>query len=383
MTAARSGTPASHGVANRIRQVAGEVVLVLPAYLTARLLVAAAFVLGIVVADDLVPGQRPETLRQGLTAWDGQWYGAIATEGYEGIPREGLRFFPLFPLVARWVDAVLPGGIDVALVVVANLCALVFAVVARRLVLHETGDAALASLATWTLALFPASFVLVWGYAEPMMLAAAAGALLSMRRRRWLAAGALGAVAALARPLGAFLALAAALEAARGIATATRGERLERLAAVIGPLVGLGAYLAWVGVRFDDWLLPLTVQEDFRGEARDPLRRILDGLGDLVGPEALGDGLHVPFAIGFVALLVIGVRRWPASFTVFAAAVLATSLGADNLNSLERYGLNAFPIVLTLAWVARRWHVERVVLTVAAGGMVALSALASLGPYVP
>ena len=51
--------------------------------------------------------------------------------------------------------------------------------------------------------------------------------------------------------------------------------------------------------------------------------------------------------------------------------------------SLERYGLNAFPLALTLAVLLKREQLERVVLMGLAGGMVALSALAWTGAYVP
>jgi hypothetical protein len=360
-----------------------ELLAVLPAYLTARVLVGVSFVLATIASDHLRPGDRPPTLTQGLVAWDGQWYGAIATDGYAAIPLEGVRFFPLFPLLARWLDLVLPGGVDVALVVVANVFALVLAVVLRRLVLLETGDRALADLSSWVVALFPASFVLVWGYSESLMLAAAVGAFLALRTRHWLVAALLGVVAGLTRPLGVFLAVPAALEALRGVRGAGPAEVARRLAAVAGPVVGTGIYLLWVGDRFGDAMLPFTVQEDLRGEPTEPFGRILDGLADLFGPEALGDGLHVPFAIGFVVLLVLGFRRWPLSWTAFAAFVLVTSLAADNLNSLERYGLNAFPILLTLAVVARAWRIERVVLAGCAAGLVALNTLAALGPYVP
>jgi hypothetical protein len=103
----------------------------------------------------------------------------------------------------------------------------------------------------------------------------------------------------------------------------------------------------------------------------------------MFGAERLGDGLHIPFAIAFVALLVLTFRWWPVSYGIFAAIVLAVALGAENLNSLERYGLNAFPLALTLAVLTRNAKLDRVVTTVLAGGVVALSALAWTGAYVP
>jgi apolipoprotein N-acyltransferase len=63
--------------------------------------------------------------------------------------------------------------------------------------------------------------------------------------------------------------------------------------------------------------------------------------------------------------------------------LLITALAAENLNSLERYALSAFPLALALAGLTRDDRVERVALAVLAGGVVALSSMAWLGVYVP
>jgi hypothetical protein len=82
-------------------------------------------------------------------------------------------------------------------------------------------------------------------------------------------------------------------------------------------------------------------------------------------------------------LLVLVWRWWPASYGAFATVVLITALAAENLNSLERYGLNAVPLAFALAGVMRDERVERVGLSILAGGVVALSSMAWLGAYVP
>jgi hypothetical protein len=64
-------------------------------------------------------------------------------------------------------------------------------------------------------------------------------------------------------------------------------------------------------------------------------------------------------------------------------AVLLVALAAENLNSLERYALNAFPIVLAVAVVCSRPWRSWVALGVGGAGVVALSALAWMGVYVP
>jgi hypothetical protein len=97
----------------------------------------------------------------------------------------------------------------------------------------------------------------------------------------------------------------------------------------------------------------------------------------------LGSGLHFPWAIGFLVLLVVCFRRWPASYGAFAAVILLVALSAGNLDSLERYGLSAFPLVLALAGLLARPWVERTALALAATGLTVYATLAFLGAYVP
>jgi hypothetical protein len=362
------------------RAVVLDVVVVLPAWIAARLLVAAAYVGARVISDRL--GEHGPALGEGLLAWDGTWYRAIARSGYEAIDLEGVRFFPAFPLLGRLLGS--PFGIEgAALVVVANLAALVLGVLVLRLMRAEGASQGSGIRAVWLVMIFPSAFVLVWGYAESLMLVGAVGTFLALRRQQWWWAAAGGLLAATCRPVGLVLVLPAAIEVARTWKGASTSDRFARVAAVLGPVLGTGAYLWWVAATFGDAFLPFNVQEELRGEPVNPLGRVWDGLADLVGPERFGDGLHLPFAVAFLALLVLTFRRWPASYGAFAAGVLVLALSADNLNSLERYGLNAFPLVLTMALYTADDRVERPVLTVSAAGFVLLATLSWTGAYVP
>jgi hypothetical protein len=373
-----------HGTTiRRTRALWADVVAVLPAWLVARALVVAAYVMAIVIADRLTPGLRPSSVDSGLLAWDGAWYHDIARGGYAATGIEGLRFFPLYPLLGRVTSLGFTSAVSPMLVVVANLSSLVMLVFARRLVRFEGQDEEVADRAVWYLALFPSAFVLVWAYAEALMLAAVVVGFLAIRRRMWWVAMAAGAVAAATRPLGVLFALPVAIELVRAWPRSVTARRAVGLGAVAAPVLAFGAYLLWVRSEYGDALLPFRVQNELRGTTLNPATRVWDGLGQLFGPERYGDGLHIPFAILFVVLLVLTFRYWPVSYGVYAAAVLIVSLSADNLNSLERYGLNAFPIVLTLAVLAREQRVDRSVLTISGAGFVALASLAWVGAYVP
>ena len=349
-------------------------------WLVARVLVLAAWVTTVVGANVLGAGRTLQQ-HQGLFAWDAAFYRDLADAGYRG--GEALRFFPLYPMLAKVLSVLTLGRVGPVLVLLANGAALVAGVLAVRLLRAETGDRVAGVRAAWMLALFPSAFVLVWGYAEGIYIALAMGAFFALRRDRWWLAAGLGAAAALCRPVGAALALAAAAEVARQWRDAPARDRVGRVAAVAGPVLAVAAYLAWVGARFDDWQAPLRTQETLRGGFEDPVSRLIQGFRDLAGSERLGDGLHVPFALAFIALLVVVARRLPASYTVYSAAIVLLALSAENLNSLERYGLNAFPLVFGLALVSRDATVERSVVAISSAGLLALTALAWWGAYVP
>src|SRR5690606_4354072 len=94
---------------------------VLGAWLLARLVVAGGFAVAHGIASTM-PDRRFLHLDDGLVTWDGAWYASLAERGYDGSPPGGLRFFPLYHLVA---DALTFGAAPrVGLVLVANLCAL-------------------------------------------------------------------------------------------------------------------------------------------------------------------------------------------------------------------------------------------------------------------
>lgn len=352
-------------------------------WVTARVGVAASlafarYLVGNLGAAD--PSGRPPS---GLVGWDASWYLRIIQSGYQHLPWEALRFFPLLPLLAKVVSPVL--GARLALLVVVNVASLAAAFLLQRLVRLERGDRALAARACWFLALLPPAFVFVMGYAESLLVCLSIGTFLALRQRRWGWAVAAGLLAGLARPLGVLLVLPAAIEAARDLRRARGWERVRRAAAVVAPGVGGMTYLAWSWLANDDPWRPLRLQQEYdrRGGFANPVTRLVEAAGQLRAGADLGSGLHFPWAIGFIVLVVICFRRWPASYGAFAAGVLLVALSAGNLDSLERYGLSGFPVVLALATVVRWPWLERAALVLAASGLTVYSTLAFLGSYVP
>ncbi len=359
--------------------------IALPAWLLARVLVTVAYLTARYLEHHgrLDDALARTTVRQGLLAWDGAFYADIAQHGYAALPEPALRFFPLTPLLGRalgWLGS----GPRVGVVIVANLAALVAGTLHVLLVRREGFTAGAATRSAWLVALAPSAFVLVLGYAEAMFLALAIGIFLAARGRHWLVVVLLGVLAGLSRPGGFVVAVPIAIEAVRTWRSARVAERLRSIAATVSPFAGAALFLAWVDREFGDALLPFRVQTraNLKGSFTDPVSSIADAVDGLFHGH-VGTGLHVPWMIVAVVLVVFAFRRLPASYGAFAAVSVASAVTSSNLDSFERYALGAFPIVIVVALLLtdRRWAIAAIATSSVL--MTAYATLAFAHAYVP
>ncbi|MHB1712013.1 MAG: hypothetical protein ACYCV7_11520 [Acidimicrobiales bacterium] len=375
-----------------MRRIADAVGAVLPAWVVARAVVAVSLIVAHAIVTRVRPGNPAAVFRvdQGLLGWDAGWYQSIAAHGYAAAGRQSLRFFPAFPLAGHLVGS-LPGvGPGLALVILSNLFTLAGMAVLWLLIEHDFGDRDLARRSVWLLALAPPAFTLVMGYAEGALLLCTTVTLLAIRTGRWWWAAAAGVAAGAVRPLGLLLMVPVAVEAYRDGAFRIGGSKrsfsvVARLAAVLAPLVGVGAYLGWVGVAFGDPLLPFQLQDQpgHRGPITEPFAAMWHNLVAASHGHHLGSALHVPWVLLCFVLLVVAFRRLPFAYGAFAASVVAVSVATANLDSFERYALSAFPLVIAASTLSSRRWVERSILAMAVIGMLAYSLLAFLNIYVP
>jgi len=364
--------------------IASDFALASVPWLVSRVLVFAALAASRHLIDHLGVQARPIALRQGLLSWDAAFYGDIARRGYGSVGTEGLRFFPLLPLAGRAVGFLPLVGARGGVVMVANLSALVGAAMLVRLVTYETGDRALAQRSAAVLLLAPHAFVFVMGYADSLMVALAVAVFLGLRRSHWWWAAVAGFAGGLCRPVGVLLVLPALVEAVQALRR-DRGHRLAPVVATIAPAAGLASYLLWARARTGDLFLVLRLQNapNLRGGTVSPLTSVGHAFHELFSGDRIGYGLHAITAVVVVALVVVVARRLPLSYTVYSAASVLLALCARNLDSVERYSLATFPLVIAAGLVLRRPAVERTALLLIAGGLAAAAMLAFTGALVP
>jgi len=367
------------------RRLWADTKVALPGWITARALVLGVLAFAHFLYNHLHIHLGAKTLHEGLLAWDGQWYERIARHGYEAIPRTGVRFFPLYPFLGRLLGFVFGGMVDVALLVLANVPALLFAALVVRLVRREGGDDRAAERAAWFTALVPSGFVLVFAYSEAIAGCFAVAMFLALRSKRWWWAALWGFLSGLTRPSGALLAAPAIVEGLRGSRRLSASEVVGRLAAVVAPVVGVGTYLVWVGARFGHAMLPLDIQQRswLRGGFLNPAVAFWRSASAAFSGHFGGNGIHFPLLVVAIVLVVVVCLRWPLSYGAYAAATLVVALSAHRLGSVERYCFSTFPFVLGIVSLTRSRRIEVGALVVSGACMAGFATLALLGAYVP
>ena len=300
-----------------------------------------------------------------LTTWDGRWYERIADYGYPVAVPHGewaagtghrvqseIAFFPLYPMLIRLVDPVIPGGSSTAGVVVT----LVFGALATLLVWRLTGwitDRDTANRAAVLFSFSPGAFVMSLVYAEALMLALGAACLLALVQRHWLAAGVLAALAGATRPNGTAFAVACLWTA--GVAIWQRREWRALVAPVLAPM-GMATFFAFLWWHTGEPGIWFRVQADGWGEQIDFGQRNLSVawafLRDpLDHPNRLVIGLSLILVLTCVGLLVK--TRLPGALNAYTLTSLALVL-TSHINARPRFVFVAFPLVVAVAKWARR-----------------------------
>lgn len=310
-----------------------------------------------------MPGRPPihEVLNQ-LYTWDTAWYLGIAQTGYSGVASDGVRFWPLLPLVTRAVSVVgVPAAAAILLVCWAG--ALLFAMLMYRLMLTVGGDAVAARRAAWLSQVVPGAFVLVMGYTEALSGVLAAGFLIAIRqpasgRRAWLwhtIGFVCGVCSGLVRPTGLLLAAPGLVEAVRQRRDPA-GQLVARILVAVSPPLGTGLFLLWSHTVYGNWTLPYSIQklEGLRGTlAGNPLTSALDSVNQ-VGNGA--GALTVVLVVATLGLLWGCARRLPFSYTVWAALSVLAAITAPHFSSFARYASGILPLILVAALLSRDWR---------------------------
>jgi Gpi18-like mannosyltransferase len=309
--------------------------------------------------------------------WDAVYYYNIAVGGYQVDALAA--FFPLFPVLVRGLSFVL-GGFQlsepfpiqeaasaplIAGIVVAHSAAFIAFVLLFVLTRDVTGDGATAERAVLYAAIYPWAYHYATPYTEGLFLAITAGAFLAMRRRQWLLAGVLVALASATRVTGVLLVIPLIIEIARAWRSGTLSGRRSHSAAaglLIAPL-GLTAYIAYLWWRVGDPLAFIHAQAEWDRQRTFPLTTLYRGIDYAIHRGLTADAdvyargvIHLLFTLAILGIVIVSVKHWPLSWVLYSVALFTVVLsspvdGPYAMHDLGRYLMILFPIYVTLG----RW----------------------------
>ena len=280
------------------------------------------------------PGTPVGLITGVLTQWDGLWYLEIVRNGYpRSIPPDityfqleaRAAFFPLYPLLVRAFDRVLPGGDTFAALVVTTALALVavilVGVLARRLYGNDVAERAMVLFAV-----FPGSFVLSYAYAEALLIVLAAACLWFLLDERWLLAGVAAALATATRPNG--VALIAACAVAAFLAIRRNRDWWSLIAPLMAP-IGFIAFQLFLSAHTDEsWPWFRVQREAWREGTSFGVTAVSNMLSFLGHPLASPTDALTAASL---AALVLGLwclwrKRLPWPMVAYVAVVIALML---------------------------------------------------------
>jgi hypothetical protein len=319
-----------------------------------------------------------------LTSWDGAWYYRIIRDGYPGVvppgisyfdPQARAAFFPVYPMLVRAFDAVMPGG-DVFAGVTVNFLVGAGGIWVTGLLAREIFGERIGYRTMLLMVFFPGSFVLSFTYSEATLILVAAASLLFLLRRQWLLAGILAAIGTATRPNG--LALVAACAVASFLAIRRNREWRSLVAPVLAPL-GFVAFQVFLRLHAGEWVWFRVQREAWDEGTSFGLTAIGNTVEAITRPLASPTDIitAVSFVTALAMLVVMYRRRLPWPLMAFVLVVLAMMILPNTVTARPRFLYTAFPLLISVAawWPEEHEEAWGASIAMCAAGLVTLTGL--------
>ena len=292
--------------------------------------------------------------------WDSSWYLSIAEHGYRPAPLQGpfanYAFFPLYPLLARWVGWFV-GGSFIGGLVVSNVAFLLACVFLYRLVGLDA-DAGTARRAVKYLFAAPAAFLFSAMLTESTFLALSVMCFYFARTRRWWAVGLLGFLLALTRAPGALVVIPLLWMYARERGFSLRKVRPDVLWLALLP-AGLLVFMALNEAVTGDALAFNRIQVTAWGHrVQNPLSSLWRNLSS----DNSFWRFNAWYLLAVLALTAAFLRRLGVAYVLFLLIAVLPPMSYGVWYSMVRYTVVIFPLyVIGARATAGRPHVDQAV----------------------
>ncbi|HVA70901.1 MAG TPA: hypothetical protein VNF08_06215 [Acidimicrobiales bacterium] len=319
-----------------------------------------------VVVDDRL---RHTGLVAHLSIWDGEWFLRAVAHGWPShlpmvsghVSANTTAFFPILPLVMRALAAVTGLGAAVVGLWVSALTGL-SALLAIGFLAREFAGQEKAERAALLFAVAPGGFIFNLIYAEGILLTLVALGLLALMRKRWITAGALGALASATSPVGMIFVAVCAFTAL--LATVRQREWKSLWALALSP-VGFIAWMVYLWIHTGTlmaWRLTERGGWQSYPSLVYPVHILTKFLFNPISPTMTGQILFAGTVVSILGVVVIIKEHQPVpvlAYGIFAVAFFAVSAP---VGLRPRFIMLAFPLVIGAATRWSGWRYRLILL---------------------
>ncbi len=333
-------------------------------YLSALLIFAASRVVviigvnfGMLLVHSPLPGQwdAGDAWYYRLLRWDAGWYAAIVSSGYQYSDDPSIQsstvFYPLYPLASYAAKALF--GVDrfMALLLTANVAALVATMLMTKVAKDECGtEVALLSVALYCF--FPSSLFLSAGYAESLFLMLVLLSFVFLIQEKFVIAAILAGLSLGARPTGIVMIPVILIEMARRNVLPWPRMLPRMVLCCLLAAGGLLAYIAYLDIELGRPWAFITGQAAWnQGTFVD---RFLSAatLVSLFKARLVGAG---GLFLIFFALTVGSIRHFRWALSLYGLGTLALPYFTLGITaSMERFVLACFPAFMYAGVLCKR-----------------------------
>lgn len=280
-----------------------------------------------------------------LCQWDCGWYMSITARGYDQEPhlvgghlQANWAFFPLYPLLLRWLHALTGVAPRMAGVILSTACLTVFAMLGAR---YRAMTRKPESMWLWPLLLtmWPYGFYFHAVYTEALYAALAICGLLALQAGQSFAAGCSSALLTATRPTG--IIFAAWLAGERLLRAVSAGSvpraGVILLPALIAP-AGLLAFMLFLYVKVGDPLAFAHIQAGWQHAAGNPVAVLWHGFTTFsLRPLRVGPSYLAAWAVLGLAASgrLLATRRFAEAWLCGMTVIMA--LASGTLWSMPRF----------------------------------------------
>ena len=271
-----------------------------------------------------------------------------------------------FPAAVRGVGTITTLPYPVAGLIVSGI-AYVVAMTGLMRVVGESHGLTIARRTALLLSAFPAAFFLLAPFTESLFLAAAVWSLALARERRWLLVVVCATLAGLARPQGLLLAVPLAWEAFAAFREKPSRSPMDVASAGVSLLAVLAPVVVFIGYGLVARVLtgetPYDAQSLWGGTNFHPPWAVVAASVEWIIER--GDGmqaLNLVALLGAAVLLVVGARRMPVAYSLYAwppLLLIATRIQPTPLTSTSRFVLVMFPVFVVAALLTTHPRLQR------------------------